>query len=134
LTLIVSNSITSNEAKWKLPWHAISMALFEYRGGRNEEAVRWAQRCLEYRVNNTACDATSRAILAMAYSQLGQIGDARAELDQSRQRINARLGNGLEAGSGAQGYWFDWVLARILMREALTVLGETPHSLARPAE
>jgi serine/threonine protein kinase len=134
LTLIVSNSITSDEAAWKLPWHAISLALFEYRCGRNEEAVRWAQRCLEFHVHNTACDATIRAILAMAYSQLGQIGDARAELDQSRQGIEARLGKGLDAGSGAQGYWFDWVLGRILMREAVTVLGETPHSLAKPAE
>jgi hypothetical protein len=134
LTQIVSSSITSNEPKWTLPWRAISMALFEYRRGRHDEAVRWAQRCQEYRINHAAREATVHAILAMAYSQLGQIGDARAELDQSRDMIASKLRPGLDAGNGSQGYWFDWVLARILMREAVTVLGETPHSLARPAQ
>ena len=131
LTEIVSNSITSNEPKWKLPWRAASMALFEYRRGRPDEAVRWAQRCLDYRINHAARDATVHAILAMAYSQLGQIGDARAELDQSREMIEAKLRPGLEAGNGNQGFWFDWILARLLMREAVTVVGETPHSLSK---
>jgi hypothetical protein len=67
----------------------------------------------------------------MAYAQLGQMGDARAELDQSREIIESKFKSPLDPGDAAQGYWFDWCLARILMREAVKVLGEAPHSLIR---
>ena len=54
-------------------------------------------------------------------------------LQKSREMIAADLQPGLDAGNGSQGFWFDWVLARILMREAVTVLGETPSATAARA-
>jgi hypothetical protein len=33
------------------------------------------------------------------------------------------LKDGLQLGSNEDGYWFDWVLDRILLREAKTLMG-----------
>jgi hypothetical protein len=68
--------------------------------------------------------ATIHAILAMSYHQLGQPENARAELAQSHEIIENKLLNGLDVGGqGNQGFWFDWVLGNILLREATALIG-----------
>jgi hypothetical protein len=52
------------------------------------------------------------------------IGDARPNWIRA-EMIAAKLRAGLTLASAA--LWFDWAFARILMREAVTVLGETLH-------
>jgi hypothetical protein len=131
LVEILREPLPAGEPRWRLPWRALSVAQFEYRRGRSGEAVTWGRRCLSYGPVHESRDATVRALLAMAYAQLGQMGDARAELDQSREIIESKFKSPLDPGDAAQGYWFDWCLARILMREAVKVLGEAPHSLIR---
>jgi hypothetical protein len=56
--------------------------------------------------------------LALALFQLGQRADALRELSLGRQAIEDRFEGDLEPGSAAQGFWFDWVFARILIQEA----------------
>jgi hypothetical protein len=49
---------------------------------------------------------------------MGQKAEAQSELEQGREMIESKFKNRLDRGSGVQGFWFDWVFARILLREA----------------
>lgn len=99
-------------------WQSLSLALFEYRRGRFAEAVEWAQRCLAYPGPNAPRTATAQLILALAYLQLGRPADAEAHWAESRGLIEAKFRSGIDPGTPIQGFWFDWMFARILLREA----------------
>ena len=104
---------------WMMPWRCMSLALMEYRRGNYPGAIGWCNRCLTYHKDVPPPRlATVHAILALAYHQLGIPAQARSELAQGRTLIDNKFNEGLEVGDGGQGFWFDWVLARILEREA----------------
>jgi hypothetical protein len=109
------------EKEWWPGWRCLSLALLEYRSGNWAEAGVWSRRCLRY--GNPQPRATAgQAILSMALIRSGQIEEARSELAQARAAIAARFSTELQPfESGA--YWFDWVLAKLLVREAETVVG-----------
>jgi len=91
----------------------------EYRRGNYPGAIGWCNRCLTYHKDVPPPRlATVHAILALAYHQLGIPAQARSELAQGRTLIDNKFNEGLDVGDGGQGFWFDWVLARILEREA----------------
>jgi serine/threonine protein kinase len=99
-------------------WRCISVALMAYRQGYTPTAKAWCQRCLSNPENNPARIATAHVIRAMAGHQLGEIADSRAELALGRQLIDAEFADGLTVGTGGAGWWYDWLFARILLREA----------------
>ena len=99
-------------------WRSVSLALFEYRRGDYTKAANWCRRCLAYPEHNAPRSATAHVILAMSSWQMGQKSEAAAELSQGREMIEAKFKNQLDRGSGVQGFWFDWVFAKILLREA----------------
>ena len=110
---------------WMTPWRCVSLALMEYRRGHSSEAVDWCKRCLIYGSSNPARIATARAILAMSHYQLGQLNEARSELAQSREMIENKFKTGLDQGDG-NGYWFDWLLGKILLQEASSLIEQAP--------
>ena len=108
-------------------WRSVSLGLLEYRRGNYPAAVEWLERCLAYPESNAPRTATARVILAMAYHQLGRGADAHAELQLGREIVESWVTRGrLERGTPIQGFWFDWVFARILFLES-TALIETPR-------
>jgi eukaryotic-like serine/threonine-protein kinase len=130
---------TPQEEPWPgaIAWRCDSLALWSYRRGRYSEAVGWCERCVSYGNDNPARVATADAILAMSYYQLGQPKNARTALALSRNLFHANMGNGLTLGNGGRGYWFDWMLARILADEAAAMDGkpnlpETTGAPTRP--
>lgn len=131
LAEIVRGPLPANAPRWRAPWRMLSVALFDYRSGRYADAAANAQRCLSLGPVHESRDAASHAVLAMAYAKIGQVGDAQAELHQCREAVEAKFKSPLDPTEIAQGYWFDWCLARILMREAAKALGAAPHSLLR---
>ena len=109
---------------WMMPWRCMSLALMEYRRGNYPGAIGWCNRCLTYHKDVPPPRlAAVHAILALAYHQLGIPAQARAELAQGRTLIDNKFNEGLDVGDGGQGFWFDWVLARILAREAASKIG-----------
>jgi len=54
--------------------------------------------------------------------RLNQTAEARSELAQSRDIIRSRFAAGLNAGNATWDYWFDWVSARLLLREATALV------------
>ena len=107
-------------------WRCVSLGLMAYRQGYTPTAKRWCQKCLAYPENNPARIATARIIRAMACWRLGEAETAQSELRLGRSLVGAESANGLKEGNGQMGFWFDWLFARILLREAETLIEKTP--------
>jgi eukaryotic-like serine/threonine-protein kinase len=103
-------------------WRCTSSAIYEYRCEHWDEAIQWCWYSLNYDDHNNARAAMVHAILAMAYYQSQQMENAQTELDKSRQLIGDKFKKNLDNGDGKLGYWFDWITARIFMREAETLI------------
>jgi hypothetical protein len=98
-------------------WAAIPIALWHYRAGEfslAEEYCRLGLSPHEY----TSRTATLRLILAMVCERNGRAGDARGYLAQGRSQVEERFAKGLDRGDQVSGMWYDWVFARVLLREA----------------
>jgi hypothetical protein len=118
------------EAAFRAAWGSVSLALWEYRRGHYAKSIEWARRCLAYPEFNAPRAATAHVELALALCQNGQKDEALRELNQGRQSIQDNFNRDLELGSGTQGFWFDWVFARILLREATGLID--PRSTVSP--
>lgn len=99
-------------------WRTISLALLEYRAENYAKAVQWSQRCLAYPEYNASRTATARIILSMAYNRLGRSADGRTERQGAREILENKLRGPLDRGTPVQGFWFDWIFAKILLKEA----------------
>ncbi len=105
-------------------WSCFSLALAHYREGDDSGAARWAARCIASPQENPSRIASARLILAMVEQRTGRIEEARMLLDQVTGSIMEKTGGELKQGDHAQGHWYDWVNARIFLREALGRTGE----------
>jgi hypothetical protein len=121
---LVKNSFRSEDFPVRNPVQearrAETMALLEYRRGQRdnyETAIGWCQRCLAYPVYDPPMTAGAHMIWAMSSWRLGDKWQALAQWSLGRALIAAKLDQGLDRGNAVEGYWFDWVIARILMRE-----------------
>jgi serine/threonine protein kinase len=99
------------------PWAAIPVSLWHYRCGDYRGAAEIALP-KEGQSDASAATATNCAILAMALFREGKLEEARANLARSRKIVETGFVQGLRNGNGIGGYWYDWVFARILLREA----------------
>jgi len=99
-------------------WRCISLALTAYRQNYLPTAQEWCRQSLAYQVNTPARIATANIISAMASHQLGEVDQARSELDAGRKLVETQFSAGLASGNGNEGFWFDWLFARVLLREA----------------
>jgi hypothetical protein len=107
---------------WQAPWRCVSMALMEYRRGRYAESIAWANRCLSYGDKNESRVACIQAILVMARFRQGEKQEAAALLSALKPQVEARFKNRLDYGDGGHGFWFDWLMARILVREGAALV------------
>ena len=99
-------------------WTSSALALFEYRRGNDVRATTFCSRCLSSRGSNGPPGALARVVLALAYWRLHQKGEALAALAQGQEQIDLAFNNGLTLNlNNDLDNWFDWVLARILLRE-----------------
>jgi serine/threonine protein kinase len=97
---------------------ALTLALLEYRRGDATKSTEWCRRLLAYPECDVMHGAAAHTLLVLTCAKLDQPEEARQHLAQARDLIERRLSGGLEAGNYADGFWFDWVFARELLREA----------------
>ena len=107
-------------------WRSVSMGLLEFRRRNYAKAVDWSRHCVGCPHDIPPRTATARLILAMSLHQLGQEDEARFELLQARNVIEDRFSYPLDHGVAQRGMWFDWFLARMLLREATALLVAIP--------
>jgi eukaryotic-like serine/threonine-protein kinase len=114
-------------------WAAIPASLWSYRCQDYRGTVARCLRSLDSGDPTAPQYATLRVILAMGHCKLGQVDGARAELDQAGGIIDARFQKGMDKGNSSVGFWYDWVFARILLREASELI-EASLPTPLPAE
>ena len=95
-------------------WQALSLALAEYRRGNYAGVEKWHDKAVTYNADNYTCDLMFQVVLGMAHYQAGNTQQARKQLASAGQIIERHFSQ----PSGNDDFWFDWVLARILLREA----------------
>ena len=106
-------------------WRCVSLALMADRENYTPTAKEWSRKCLAYSVKTPARIATAHVIRAMACYKLGETAEYRSELAEGRKLIEAQFAAGLKPGDGAEGFWFDWLFARVLLREADSLEAKT---------
>ena len=102
-----------------LAWRAFSMSLMEYRLGNYTGVEQWHDKSVYCESRVVVRNVTFQIVLAMVHYQTGQREPARSELAQARQKVEAWFN---EPSARGRDYWFDWVFARILLREATALM------------
>lgn len=103
-------------------WRSFSLALMEYRRGNYIGVEEWRQKSVAFESGNVVRDLNFQIVLAMVHYQNRQIEVARSELAAARKRVEAWFNDPAVRGND---YWFDWVFARILLREATALIGDS---------
>jgi hypothetical protein len=98
------------------PWAVIPVSLWHYRCGDYRRAAELALP-KEGQSDTSAATATGCTILGMALFHEGRVVVARENLERARKIVDAGFVR-LNVGNGIQGYWYDWLFARILLHEA----------------
>jgi hypothetical protein len=99
------------------PWMAIQVSLWHYRCGNYRSAAEFALP-KEGQSDTSAATATNCAILGMALFHEGKVEEATKQLARAQKIVNAEFAHRLGEKNSKMGYWYDWVFARILLREA----------------
>jgi hypothetical protein len=107
-------------------WRSFSLALMEYRGKNYKKALEWCERSEQFQGINPARAANIQAVRAMSFHYLGQSDRAHSELMQCEQALESQFKKEPQVGNGYEGFWFDWLFARVLLFEATSLL-ETTH-------
>ena len=113
VTAVVSDLGINPDVNIMLP-----SALLEYRLGNYAKSEEWCRQCLSYPEYNASRTAAARVILALDSQRQGQPDKARVELALATDSISRQFADGLNPGTSSQGFWFDWVFARLLRDEA----------------
>ncbi len=107
-------------------WAAIPVALWEYRVRQFDRAEQYCRFGLDSK-DPSPKTATLNLILAMACYRNGQQSEARQHLHSARSLIETKFNAGLQRGDSGIGRWYDWVFARVLLREADAVCAQSGY-------
>ncbi len=103
-------------------WRHFSLVLYHYRNGDFILATKWAERCLHLPEQNASRRASVRIILAMIEHRFGRTENARQLLEVAGPEVREKLSGKMDWGGSVDGFWFDWVNAGILLKEATDLL------------
>jgi tetratricopeptide (TPR) repeat protein len=117
---LAQKAVTSGAKHPFLPYLQLAKGLAVFRQGSCQAAEEWLQKCLAHKWDNANLNAPANLVLAMARFQLNQPGLARSALADGAA---ATLGQWPESSAGdLGGDWHDWLMARILLREAKALI------------
>jgi len=107
-------------------------ALAEYRQGRFEGAVKWAQVAASNPFPYSQAEAF--AVLSMSQYKLNQVAAARTNLANCNKVVITQLPAPGTRDLG--GDWRDWIIAHALLTEAQNLIGPAPRGdiLPKPAD
>ena len=107
-------------------WRAFGLSLLEYRQGNHERAKHWADFAMSFKDGRDYINSALESVHAMICYRLGDVETSRADLARTRKRIEKAFAPELPAAyepfGRYQGFWWDWIIARTLFREAESVI------------
>ena len=108
------------------PWGSLALALLEYRRGNHARSLELIRNHWNSTNQPPTFSARSHVLAAMACYRLNQPDEARSELAQCRETIEAEFKAEMNAGKNGSGKWCEWWFNHILLREAITLVeGQT---------
>ena len=123
---VIMHPTTSDWENLINAWRVWAIAAYEYRAGHFAEAAKWARGNLASPDKSPPRVAMDHIFLSMALTHMGLNGEAQSEYLQGREMIEAGLPEGfdrvVEIGNTENGIWFDWVIAKLWLSEAGSVL------------
>ncbi|HSY16771.1 MAG TPA: serine/threonine-protein kinase [Candidatus Acidoferrales bacterium] len=105
-------------------WREFALALYDYRCGNYKDTIVLLQKCMASQNYLPERTAMAHFVLGMAFYQIKNVEPANSELSLGqaliRQYCPNAQGNISISGMapGTSLYWYDWVTAQILQREA----------------
>jgi hypothetical protein len=111
-------------------WPVIYLALWEYRRGDFAAVDRWCQGVISQTGESEVVTSTLRVIQAMADQKRGQAVEATEQLAFAQSTVERYFEHD-QLPAFQQGYWYDWLFARILLREAIAMV-QGPKRPSRP--
>ena len=109
-------------------WREFSLSLYEYRCGDFTNSIMWQKKCLASSSLLPERVAMAHFVLAMALYQTHQTNAAQSELKQGQDLVHQNCPDAVGKFSisnmppGSTVYWYDWVSAQILQREAVGLI------------
>jgi tetratricopeptide (TPR) repeat protein len=94
--------------------------LAEYRQGHFSSAVEYLQKALAGQ--NPYLNAGANLVLAMAQFELKQTAQAQASLAKGAELIDSKMPK-IDKGEVGDDWWNDWIINRVLLREATALIG-----------
>jgi len=119
----VEKWMAKQDPKTMNKWVIIPISLWKLRCGDNGAAFDYCRAELDAKDVVPSCLAPMRLIVAMACQQRGETAEAKTQFVLARDEINAEFCPQLQHGDRSAGIWYDWVAARLLLREAAVKLG-----------
>ena len=113
---LAETAVTRGTNHARLAYFQLVKGLVEYRQGHYASSQGWAQKSLAASGTNYTTAVSAGAVLAMARQQLKQPDEARKALAQAVEVSETKLPK-LESGDLGEN-WPEWLIARILLREA----------------
>jgi eukaryotic-like serine/threonine-protein kinase len=104
-------------------WAMIPVSLWHFRRGDYDRVVEIASPLANRPLGRDAQVPTVQAILAMALWNQGDADGARKLLAQARDPVARHFAVPMVVGESNRGLWYDWLFARIMMREATMLIG-----------
>jgi serine/threonine protein kinase len=101
----------------KVAWRQFSLSLLAFRQGRRETAADWAHRSLATDSLSAPRVVSARIILAMVDLEQGRVAEARITLADLRSKVDRWAAAPFQL-STTDGMWYNWGVARILLKEA----------------
>jgi hypothetical protein len=99
-------------------WAKFAMALWNFRSGDFEKALQWADQCEAVPDLNMARAASLSSIRAIIAKQWNQSAKAQALVEDCREQVRHAIAGKIWANTPGSGFWFDWVIAALLLAEA----------------
>jgi hypothetical protein len=106
-------------------WALIPHSLWHFRKGEFTRVLELTRPLAEAPRGNNAMVPTVQAILAMTLWYQGEADQARAVLTRARAAVDAHFAVPMKVGDNSRGIWYDWLFARIMLREATMLIGES---------
>ena len=106
-------------------WQSSALGLYHYRKGEFAKGADYCNKCLEYFGPEGSASprrAAASVILALCEFKSGKTDEAHTHFDAASQIIQKKFAAGIERGDGIGGFWFDWLVAKILNDEAAALL------------
>jgi hypothetical protein len=102
-------------------WRATALALIAYRQGHYQDTLQWCRRAEALNSRTDTRNAVGEIVQAMAEWRLGQQATARADLEKVREEVAEGFQRPLGEPDDKGNFWFDWLNARVLLREAMAL-------------